>query len=407
MAVALTPASPVSADVRAAAADAVVDIPDVAPPTIGDPVSEAELQDLQTLADQSGMSLDAAIDRYAWNDNFALAVAEIREAHPEAFTMAEIVGGRARVAFAGEVPDDAREIIAGFSRAHRGVSVDVQRGWGYTELSLERAVEDVHYAVLASPAVGDAVTSFDSATGEITTAVVLKSGHATAALGALREVAGKRLATSADRAVAARITATVVASKHSALGGDDSSSYHHGGEYLSGCTSGFGTKTSGGTRGISTAGHCGNSQSDDGYSLTYKAGYRGTHGDFQWHTGPKTETDDFYSGSSTSTEVNKRDVSARGAPVTGQSLCKNGKNGKKDCQEVRKLGVCSNDDCNLVQMGARLAEPGDSGGPVFWGNTAYGLHKGWHYDPFWPYDRDLFSRADRMDNALNTYVATS
>lgn len=104
--------------------------------------------------------------------------------------------------------------------------------------------------------------------------------------------------------------------------------------------------------------------------------------------------------------MSKRDVSAQGAPVKGQSLCKNGKNGYKDCQEVRKLNVCSSGDCNLVQMGARRAEGGDSGGPVFWGNTAYGLHKGWQYDPF-PYDRDLFSRADRIDNALSISVATS
>lgn len=69
-----------------------------------------------------------------------------------------------------------------------------------------------------------------------------------------------------------------------------------------------------------------------------------------------------------------------------------------------QLNVCHNNLCNLVQMDARRATGGDSGGPVFWGNTAYGFHQGWRYDPFWPFDRDLFSRADRIDNALGVNV---
>lgn len=60
--------------------------------------------------------------------------------------------------------------------------------------------------------------------------------------------------------------------------------------------------------------------------------------------------------------------------------------------------------CNLAQMGARRAAPGDSGGPVFWGNAAYGLHKGWMYDPSWPFDRDLFSRAERLPDELGVAI---
>ena len=63
--------------------------------------------------------------------------------------------------------------------------------------------------------------------------------------------------------------------------------------------------------------------------------------------------------------------------------------------------------CNLVQMGARLSADGDSGGPVYWGSTAYGLHQGWMWDPVWPFTRDVFSRADRIDDALGyVYIAT-
>jgi hypothetical protein len=47
---------------------------------------------------------------------------------------------------------------------------------------------------------------------------------------------------------------------------------------------------------------------------------------------------------------------------------------------------------------------GDSGGPFYWGNTAYGFDCCWRYDPIWPFDRDLFSRADRLDDALGVWV---
>ncbi len=79
--------------------------------------------------------------------------------------------------------------------------------------------------------------------------------------------------------------------------------------------------------------------------------------------------ENYYSGNSSSTEVNRRDVSSVGSPVVGQSLCRNGKTSHKDCQEVRKLNVCDGSVCNLVEMGAHLSAGGDSGAPVFWGNT--------------------------------------
>ena len=162
-----------------------------------------------------------------------------------------------------------------------------------------------------------------------------------------------------------------------------------------------------GIRGIATAGHCNSPQSDDGTTLEYKAGHQGTYGDFEWRRGTDTHSDNFYAGSATVTETDLRDVSGVGTPTVGQSLCKNGATNHKSCQEVRKLNVCNDEACSLVQMGERLAAGGDSGGPIHWGNIAYGLHQGWQYDPSWPADRDLFSRADRIDNALDVWIATN
>lgn len=392
------------------AVDFLPDLPDVAQPTVSDPISAAELEDLNTIADQNGISLEAAMDRYAWNDNFSLAVHMVRESFPEAFASAEILDADdARVAFASDAPEGALELIVAFSRAYPGISVEIREDVGYSEWALEEAIEDVHYAVLDSPGVLEAATSFEKESRTISTTVTLTDDVSSLTVNELSAIASKSIASTRSDGGAPFAT-DVHVSQRPVLGGDDSSSYHHGGESLSTCTSGFGVRTSSatsGTRGISTAGHCGDAQSDDGYSLSLEDEYRGTHGDFQWHTGPNPESDDFYSGDSLSTEVNRRDVSALGFPSVGQSLCKNGKTNKKSCQEVRKLDVCLNGDCHLVQMGARLAAGGDSGGPIYWGTTAYGLHKGWHYDPSWPNDRDLFSRGSRIDDALGVWIATN
>ena len=203
------------------------------------------------------------------------------------------------------------------------------------------------------------------------------------------------------------ITTTVARSAHEVIGVTDSSTEHLGGEALSTCTSGFGTITSSQARGISTAGHCPNSLTDDGTSLTVHGEHEGSHGDFQWHQGPDYDdhSNEFYAGSDSSSEVNKREVTSVGSPIVGQRLCRNGKVSNMDCQEVRKLNVCNGNRCSLVQMGERLSASGDSGGPVYDGNTAYGLHQGGMTDP-WPFWRDLFSRADRIDDALGIFIAT-
>lgn len=382
---------------------------EVQQPQIDDPISEAELEDLEALASQLGLSLEATIARYAWNDNFALTVSKIREACPDAFAGAEIVdAGRVWVGFAGSVPEGAPDIIDRFTSSHGSVAVEVRADIGFTELEIEAAIATVHYAVFERAEVRDAYTSFDFETGEIETVVVLESGVADSILDDLLAGAIADLIDADAAGILDSITVSVVRSSLPRLGGTDSNTEHLGGESLGGqCTSGFVVKTPAGVRGISTAGHCPDPLTDDGAALTFQAEHQGTHGDFQWHTGPQPRPDDFYAGNASTTEVNRRDVAAVGAPVVGQSLCTNGITNYRTCQEVRKLNVCYGGRCSLVQMGARLRASGDSGGPVYWNYAAYGLHQSFMWDPFWPYDRDLFSRADRLPNALGVSVATN
>ena len=250
-------------------------------------ISEAELMDLQAVADQKGMSIQAAIDRYAWNDDFAAAVAKIREAVPGAFTGAEIVdAGNAWVAFTGSAPAAATPIINNFTSSHSGVSVEVRANKGFTEVELQKAIEAAHFAIFDSRQVRDAATSFDFATSNIETVVLLEGPASDTVLDALKVSAANRITNATRADILSNISNSVVRFEGQVLSVNHEDAKHWGGEALKTCTSGFGVKSASGTRGISTAGHCSNYQTDDAATLTFESAHNGEQGDFQWHTGP-------------------------------------------------------------------------------------------------------------------------
>ena len=201
--------------------------PDAAPlessrPEIDDPPSPAELEDLQFIADQKGISLEEAIDRYAWNDNFSLAVSRIREASPETFAGAEIVdGANAWIGFTERPPEAALAIIELFRSSHSGVSVEVSTDQRVTEAELQDAIPAVHYAVSESPEVRDAVTGFDSATGQIRSIVVLESTASDSILDDLRAIATERLIAVTRPDILDSISVSVVISESPVLSGVD------------------------------------------------------------------------------------------------------------------------------------------------------------------------------------------
>ena len=164
------------------------------PPEIRDAVSDAELQDLQAVAEQYGMTLQEAFDRYAWNDNFSRAVSRVREAAPETFAGAVIVdGSHAWIAFTGPPPKAALEIIKTFTSSHSGISVEVRTNQSITEAELEEAIPEVHNAVYKAPEVLDASTVFDSKKAQIESLVVLESTAPDSVVDDLRAIAEKRL----------------------------------------------------------------------------------------------------------------------------------------------------------------------------------------------------------------------
>ena len=98
-------------------------------------------------------------------------------------------------------------------------------------------------------------------------------------------------------------------------------------------------------------------------------------------------------------------MAAVGFRTEGQQLCKYGKTTCATCDEVYELNHCNGDTCHLTAMHNRKADGGDSGGPWYYGTTAYGIHQGYKW---WNFkNRDLFTPATYLDEALNIRVATS
>ena len=164
------------------------------PPEIRDAVSDAELQDLQAVAEQYGMTLQEAFDRYAWNDDFSRAVSRVRESTPETFAGAEIVDAtNAWIAFTGTPPKAALDIIDTFTSSYSSVSVEVRTNQSITEAELVEAISAVHNAVYKAPEVLDASTVFDSKKAQIESLVVLESTAPDSVVDDLRAIAEKRL----------------------------------------------------------------------------------------------------------------------------------------------------------------------------------------------------------------------
>ena len=94
----------------------------------------AELDDMATIADEMGITLQEAVIRYSWNDDFARMVSEIRASSPEELATAEVTGDdSASVYFAGEISASARTLVDAFKGDFPGVKVATQENKGFTE----------------------------------------------------------------------------------------------------------------------------------------------------------------------------------------------------------------------------------------------------------------------------------
>lgn len=185
------------------------------------------------------------------------------------------------------------------------------------------------------------------------------------------EVHVQRGRSAAARAVLAAGEAAVVEVDH--LPREEATMY--GGLSITGCTSGFTVRNSSGTRGVSTAGHCGDGQTLLGIALTFRGqAYSGSY-DIQWHSAAgHTFTNTIKVGTGTRSILGTR---ARSSQTVGSQVCKQGRTTGYTCGTISTTSYCASGACTWVRVagnGVNLSEGGDSGGPWFSGNTAYGSH---------------------------------
>jgi hypothetical protein len=168
--------------------------------------------------------------------------------------------------------------------------------------------------------------------------------------------------------------------------------------------------TSTGVTGTVTAAHCtGINQVLDStgavVSTTFQDEHRGRNGDVEWHTTPEGEPPIFrYNAGGNHRAV----LSVKTTWSRNQWSCNYGHaTDSRYCDQIYRTSVSSRDEDDymlrhMVVMTERGATGGDSGGGWSWHNEAQGVHRGW-------IDlngavRDYFSKAERLDNAMDVEV---
>lgn len=141
-----------------------------------------------------------------------------------------------------------------------------------------------------------------------------------------------------------------------------------GGVSLPTCTAGFSVRQSlTGIKGVTTAGHCSDSETYMGVNLPFMSqSYTGIH-DIQWNRADQnfTVVNQMWDGAS------NRAITAvkfRAAQTVGLSVCKYGKTSGYGCGVI----ASNTQDGENIRVDNFIVSPGDSGGPWFLSNTAYG-----------------------------------
>lgn len=147
------------------------------------------------------------------------------------------------------------------------------------------------------------------------------------------------------------------------------------------CTTGFSVRHFDGTLGVLTAAHCPEPISFMGTGLPFEGSAYGGPYDFQWHTAPGFTIRDWIFDGTNNRFV--RDIKTRDQQMEDEYVCKHGRStgftcgyiDSKDFMPSQPPGNTTPTYIYVREENGNLSSGGDSGGPWFSGNTAYGIHK--------------------------------
>lgn len=368
-------------------------------------LSEGEMRDLAVIAQEDSVPLIEANESLSWQNEVAVAATGIEDAYPASYAGAEITSTtppQVQVRFKSTVPDD---VMSFFASVPGSVVITLVGDEKLSQSEVGLLVQEAHQTALSAGEFSTMASEFDSIS-EMVFISATPSQESKATLSELTAAVESKLRSSRLPNANVRINEGPSATDDSRYGGGWLENSSSNGTLA--CTAGFNvTNSSGSQTGIATAGHCSNSLTHENvsgnaeYPIAFKDDYVGTYGDFQWGTTTDSEPDDFYYNTGV-----RRDVSSIASPLVNQRLCLFGQKTKAHCAEVENNNICSTTSagtaCNLTRMKNDLAEGGDSGGPWYYGNTAYGFHKGSVSTALGT--RDVFSKATLIDEAMNVYI---
>jgi len=192
--------------------------------------------------------------------------------------------------------------------------------------------------------------------------------------------------------------------------------YLYGGHSLSDGTTGFGVKTSGGTKGIATCGHTIHEnnyyfEDDTMYLLTCQQYRLDTYYDLQWFTNASLTVTNNITISQYGDQIPITSIEPYSSQAYGSFVCKYGPYthwtaGNINSTTATLYWVDDSKDAFIEVYNdydyTYLARTGDSGCPWFLGQTAWGIHSGGSYDGDWAY----YTPVDRV-SVLGVSVMTS
>ncbi len=185
--------------------------------------SPAEVDDLETIAYQYGITLDESIARYAWRDDFSRMVTAIEHEDPDSVVDAGKTGRlSAWINFSGSISGNARNAIDKFKSENPHVKVSLQTGKdpGFTKREVEEAVVGAHLAVMAEVGVQDGVTYYDGDANEIVVTVQMATPPSDEKLSSLEKAAERGAADATRPDITDSLTISLSVVQHDLSGTD-------------------------------------------------------------------------------------------------------------------------------------------------------------------------------------------